>query len=241
MSADPRRGVRLALEDHRAFGLDALPLPPRRSAPPAPPTLSTPEGATPEAATPEEADLRTLESEVSTCTRCRLCESRTRTVFGEGAPDAALMFVGEGPGADEDRTGRPFVGRAGQLLDRMIEAMTLSRDDVYIANVVKCRPPGNRAPNPDEAAACLGYLRAQIARIRPRVICALGSPAAKTLLETERGIMRLRGQRFPYPGDPTITVIPTFHPAYLLRRPEEKGKAWADLQMAMTDLGLRRP
>ncbi len=223
---DPGPGVRLALEDHRAYGLDALPLPPRPAATaPAPPQIT----------------LQTLESEVASCTRCRLCEGRTRTVFGEGAPGADLMFVGEGPGADEDRTGRPFVGRAGQLLDRMIGAMGLSRGDVYIANVVKCRPPGNRAPNPDEAAACLGYLREQIRQIRPRVICALGSPAAKTLLETEQGIMRLRGQRFPYPGDPAITVIPTFHPAYLLRRPEEKAKAWADLQLAMTDLGLAHP
>jgi DNA polymerase len=155
------------------------------------------------------------------------------------------MFVGEGPGADEDATGIPFVGRAGELLTKMIEAgMGLKRDDVYICNVVKCRPPGNRTPAPDEIAMCKGYLLRQIEIIRPEVIVALGAPAAQTLLGTREGINRLRGQWHEFHvsgtalvGEP-IPLMPTFHPAYLLRSPQEKGKSWADLKMVMAHLRL---
>ena len=176
-------------------------------------------------------------NEVRGCTKCGLCQSRTRTVFGEGAPDAALMFVGEGPGADEDATGRPFVGRAGQKLNEMIAAMGLRREQVYIANVVKCRPPGNRTPLPEEAQACWSYLQRQIQIIRPKVIVVLGNPAAKALLGNIEGITRVRGQWHRF-GD--IDVMPTFHPAYLLRQysVENRRKVWSDLQEVMKRLGL---
>jgi DNA polymerase len=148
------------------------------------------------------------------------------------------MFVGEGPGEDEDLQGEPFVGRAGQLLTRMIEAMGFRRADVYIANVVKCRPPGNRNPEPDEIEACEPFLRAQIAAVRPRVVVALGKFAAQTLLRDTSPIGRLRGRWFEYEG---VRLMPTFHPAYLLRSPNEKGKAWEDLQLVMKELGKAPP
>jgi DNA polymerase len=151
------------------------------------------------------------------------------------------MFVGEGPGGEEDRTGRPFVGPAGALLDRIIAAATLRREDVYIANVVKCRPPGNRAPNPDEAAACMPYLQEQIRLLGPEVICTLGAPATRAILERKEGINRLRGQCYPFPRNPDITVVPTYHPAYLLRCPADKGKTWADIQLVMRQLGIEVP
>ncbi len=185
---------------------------------------------------------------VKNCTTCRLHEKRTQTVFGVGHPRAELMFVGEGPGADEDAQGEPFVGKAGQLLTRMIAAMTLTREQVYIANTVKCRPPGNRTPVEDEMAACWPYLARQIAIIRPKLIVALGRPATQTLLATTEAISKIRGREFPFPppslataGLPHCTLIPTFHPAYLLRSPDEKAKAWADLQIAMRFLGLKLP
>jgi DNA polymerase len=168
------------------------------------------------------------------CTRCKLGAGRTKLVFGVGNPSAELMFVGEGPGEDEDRQGEPFVGRAGQLLTKMIEAMGYRREDVYIANVVKCRPPGNRNPEPDEIEACEPFLRAQIDAIRPRVVVALGKFAAQTLLREAAPISRLRGRWFEYEG---VRLMPTFHPAYLLRSPNEKGKAWEDLQHVMKELG----
>jgi uracil-DNA glycosylase len=155
-------------------------------------------------------------------------------VFGVGSPHARLMFVGEGPGADEDRQGEPFVGRAGQLLTKMIEAMGYRREDVYIANVVKCRPPGNRNPEPEEMDACEPFLRAQIAAVRPSVIVALGKIAAQTLLRDTTPITRLRGRWSTYEG---VKLMPTFHPAYLLRSPDEKRKAWEDLQLVMNELG----
>jgi uracil-DNA glycosylase len=155
-----------------------------------------------------------------------------------GDPGASLLFVGEGPGEDEDRQGEPFVGKAGQLLDRMIEAMGLKRSQVYIANIVKCRPPGNRNPEPREIAACLPYLRRQVEIIAPRIICALGKVAATSLLDTPAPIGRLRGKLGEFLG---IPVLPTFHPAYLLRYPEEKRLAWADLRKVMEFLGLRDP
>ena len=176
------------------------------------------------------------EQEVRGCTRCALHHSRRQTVFGEGDPEAKLMFVGEGPGQREDEQGRPFVGPAGELLEKMIVAMGLTREGVYIANVVKCRPPNNRTPTPEEAATCGDYLRRQIQTIRPAVIVTLGAPAAKLLLETTTGIMKLRGVWHEYHGvQPAIPVMPTFHPAYLLRAytKDNRAKVWSDLQQAM--------
>lgn len=185
---------------------------------------------------------------VKPCTRCRLHAQRRQTVFGVGAPRAELVFVGEGPGAEEDAQGLPFVGRAGQLLTRMIAAMTLTREQVYICNVVKCRPPGNRTPADDEMETCCPYLFRQLAIIRPKVIVALGRPATQTLLMTKTAIGKLRGQMHDFPppalahvGLPPARLMPTFHPAYLLRNPAEKHAAWADLQVVMKFLGLRAP
>lgn len=164
------------------------------------------------------------------CKRCKLCQGRKKIVFGSGNPRAKLVFVGEGPGADEDIQGLPFVGKAGQLLTKMIEAMGLSRDDVYICNVVKCRPPGNRNPEPDEIAACEPFLQGQLAALQPQAIVALGKFAAQTLLRDTTPITRLRGTWREYQG---IKLMPTYHPAYLLRNPEEKRAAWTDLQQVM--------
>ena len=164
------------------------------------------------------------------CSRCKLHSlGRQRVVFGVGNPDADLMFVGEAPGADEDIQGIPFVGRAGQLLTKMIEAINLRREDVYIANLIKCRPPGNRNPEPDEIAQCEPFLFQQIAAINPRVIVALGAFAAKTLLRSEESISRLRGQVYDFRGS---KLIPTFHPSFLLRSPDRKRDAWEDLKRA---------
>ncbi len=175
--------------------------------------------------------LEEIRTRLGDCTRCKLHENRTNIVFGVGSARARLLFVGEAPGADEDIQGEPFVGRAGKKLDEMIVAIGLERKDVYIANVVKCRPPDNRAPQPDEVATCSPFLFEQIAAIRPRVIVALGSPAAKLLLNTKVGITRLRGIWHSYCG---IPVMPTFHPAYLLRAytPENRRKVWEDLKAA---------
>ncbi|WP_242355823.1 MULTISPECIES: uracil-DNA glycosylase [unclassified Anaeromyxobacter] len=182
--------------------------------------------------------LLALRQDLGECTRCKLAGGRTHLVFGVGNPQAELMFVGEGPGADEDAQGEPFVGKAGQLLTRMIEAMGFRREDVYIANVVKCRPPGNRNPEPDEIAACEPFLRRQIDAISPKVIVALGKFAAQTLLRDPTPISRLRGRWSTYGG---VKLMPTFHPAYLLRSPEEKKKAWEDLQLVMKELGRPTP
>ena len=177
--------------------------------------------------------LDALNWQVHNCHSCQLCNHRSNVVFGEGNPRAELMFIGEGPGFDEDRLGRPFVGRAGQLLDKMIAAMGLKRQDVYIANVVKCRPPQNRVPEPQEAMACLGYLIRQIEAIKPKVMVLLGATAAHWLLGERRGIMRLRGNWLQY-GE--IPVMPTYHPAFLLRQEGEKRNAWSDLQQVMKRL-----
>jgi len=186
--------------------------------------------------------------EVKECTKCGLAQSRTKTVYADGSPAARILFVGEAPGHDEDVSGTPFVGRAGALLTKMIEAgMGLKREDVYICNILKCRPPDNRDPAPDEVLACKGYVWRQIEIIQPEVIVALGAPAAKTLLDTSEGIGRLRTRWHDfYPsgtalvGKP-IPVMPTYHPAYLLRSPGEKKKTWEDLQMVMARLGLPVP
>ena len=183
----------------------------------------------PEIALPPAEALGALRTEIGPlCVRCKLCElGRKQVVFGVGNPKARLMFVGEAPGEDEDRQGEPFVGRAGQLLTKIIEAINLTREQVYIANVIKCRPPGNRNPEPDEVAACEPFLFRQIAVIQPRVIVALGKFAAQCLLRTSEPITRLRGREFEYRG---ATLIPTFHPAYLLRNPPAKREVWEDMK-----------
>ncbi len=189
---------------------------------------------------PPLEQLRRIRAELGDCRRCGLAAGRTKIVFGSGSPESELMFIGEAPGHDEDLQGEPFVGAAGQLLTKMIEAMGLRRDEVYIANIIKCRPPGNRDPAPDEVARCEPFLREQIAAIAPRLIIAMGNHAAKTLLRTELGITRLRGRFHTYQG---IPLRPTFHPAYLLRNPEQKRPAWEDLKAVMAEmdrLGLRR-
>jgi len=174
--------------------------------------------------------LAEIQLDLKDCRRCKLWSTRTKMVFGEGNEKAELMFVGEGPGADEDASGRPFVGRAGQLLTKMIAAIGMKREDVYIANVVKSRPPGNRAPEKDEVEACIPFLYRQIAAIRPRIIVALGNPATQALLQTKIGITQLRGKFQEYPRLQEIKVLPTFHPAYLLRSPDKKREAWDDLK-----------
>jgi DNA polymerase len=178
-----------------------------------------------------EAALRLVREDLGDCTRCKLHGTRKKIVFGVGNPDARLMIVGEGPGADEDREGEPFVGRAGKKLDEMIASVGLSREEVYIANIVKCRPPNNRDPEKDEIETCFPFLARQIEAIGPTVIVALGSPAAKTLLGTRTGITRLRGEWHDFNG---IPVMPTFHPAYLLRAytKENRRKVWEDLKAA---------
>jgi len=176
------------------------------------------------------------EKKVDGCTRCKLSEcGRNKIVFGEGSATADIMFIGEGPGRDEDLQGRPFVGRAGKKLTEIIEAMKLSRDDVYIANIVKCRPPGNRNPEADEVTSCIPFLHKQIEIIKPKVICALGSVSAQTLLEVDTPISKMRGQFFEFHGVP---LMPTFHPAYLLRNytPETRRKVWNDMQKIMDRL-----
>jgi DNA polymerase len=180
--------------------------------------------------------LATIREELGDCQRCKLCAHRTNIVFGSGDPSATLLFVGEGPGADEDQQGLPFVGKAGQLLTRMITAMGLTRDSVYIANVIKCRPPQNRPPEPDEVASCKPFLLQQIRAIRPRIICALGAHAAQTLLETTTPISALRGRFHPFGDRGEIQLMPTFHPAYLLRNPNAKPQTWEDLQKIMAEM-----
>jgi uracil-DNA glycosylase len=183
--------------------------------------------------------LARIRDEIGDCTRCKLHTlGRTQIVFGVGNPDADLMFVGEAPGADEDIQGIPFVGKAGQLLTKMIEAMGFQRDDVYIANVLKCRPPGNRNPEPDEIATCEPFLFQQLASVEPKVVIALGAFAARTLLQTDAPISRLRGRVFDYRG---AKLIPTFHPSYLLRSPGNKREAWDDLKLALSILGRPVP
>jgi DNA polymerase len=188
--------------------------------------------------------LAALRTDIGDCTRCKLHTGRSHLVFGTGNPQAELMFVGEAPGEDEDRRGQPFVGKAGQLLTRIIRAMGLPREEVYIANIIKCRPPRNRNPEPDEIETCSPFLRRQIEIIRPKVICALGNFAAQTLLATGQKISQLRGRFHALPpsfsdGEAAgIKVMPTFHPAYLLRNPEDKKRVWEDMQMIMRELDM---
>lgn len=235
-SVDPIRLARAArqlVETDVMMGGSYLPAPPE-----APPSAEVAEKAAALAAMDE--------TEVRVCTACPLSTTRTQTVFGEGSADADIVFVGEGPGAEEDKTGRPFVGRAGELLTKMIEAMGLTRRDIFIGNIVKCRPPGNRAPAGDEVQACIGYLLRQLQIIQPKVIVTMGNPATQTLLGTRTGITRLRGQWQKLPdlgeGLAGIDVMPTFHPAYILRQytPENRRKVWSDLQKVMDAVGLAR-
>ena len=211
-------------------GLPAIP----KSAP-----LPLPVAATPtlfEAADKIANDtLLKVRSDLGECTRCKLHSTRHTIVFGDGSPKAQLVFVGEGPGADEDAQGLPFVGRAGKLLTQMIEAMGLQRKDVYICNVVKCRPPGNRQPEEEEVRTCSPFLFRQIDVIAPKVIVCLGAVAAKALLETNRGISQFRGEWLECRGR---KLMATYHPAYLLRNPNAKGEVWKDLQKVMAELGL---
>ena len=183
------------------------------------------------------AALNVLRDEVAGCTRCReLANTRKQTVFGVGNPQARLCFLGEAPGADEDAQGEPFVGRAGQLLNKIIEACTLKREDVYILNVLKCRPPDNRTPAPEEVTNCRGYLNRQLDIIRPEFICCLGAVAARTLLETESSMAKLRGRFYLYQG---IEVLCTYHPAYLLRNPPAKKDVWEDMKLLMGRMGIQ--
>lgn len=180
------------------------------------------------------------ENEIRGCTKCRLCEQRTHTVFGEGDVDARIFFIGEGPGETEDQTGRPFVGRAGELLNKMIAGMGLRREQVYIANIVKCRPPGNRVPAPDEVAICTPYLERQLEIVRPGAIVTLGLPATQYMLQTKTSMGRLRGQWHNWRG---IKLMPTYHPAYVLRNPtyETRAAVWSDLKQVLCELGMPVP
>jgi uracil-DNA glycosylase len=193
------------------------------------------------------AALSLIREDLGDCTRCKLHKGRTKIVFGVGNPRADLMFVGEGPGADEDAQGEPFVGRAGQLLNNMIKAMGLRREDVYIANIVKCRPPGNRQPERDECETCSPFLMRQIAAIKPKVMVALGATAAKNLLAINAPMTELRGRWYDFkpagsdPSWPGARLAVTYHPAFLLRDPRQKGEAWKDLQMVMKYLGIEPP
>jgi len=212
--------VRARLEMEKWFGVTSTPAP------------------RPPSAADRERRLAEVEAEVQTCRACRLNESRTSVVFGEGNPDADILFIGEAPGADEDRQGRPFVGRAGKLLDRIIVAMGLKREEVYIANVLKCRPPGNRNPQPDEASCCLPFLKRQIEIIQPRIIVSLGGVCATHLLGTTESVGRLRGAFHDYQG---IPVLVTYHPAYLLRNPSAKAMVWEDMKTVLRALGRPIP
>ncbi len=248
--------LRQHLETEQLLGVSEIPLPPvetariaHAAAPIAPaPAVRKTGDVPPQEREQRIAALRALdEQQVRGCRKCELCHTRTQTVFGQGNPTPRVVFVGEAPGYEEDQQGLAFVGRAGQLLTAMIKAMQLSREDVYICNVLKCRPPGNRTPATDEIAACSPYLLEQLRILRPEVIVALGAPASQTLLNTTESIGRLRG-RFhnfyasgtPLVGDPT-PLMPTYHPAYLLRSPGEKRKAWEDLMKVMDLLGLPVP
>jgi uracil-DNA glycosylase family 4 len=256
----PRQRARQHLETLRLLGGDTVPVPVRpvviEAAPPeeADPALVSGVSAQaelplgrggeqpqelPAAQKPSALEALRVRHDAE-CPHCTTATAHTRTVFGEGAPDAALMFIGEAPGQDEDRTGRPFVGRAGRKLDDMIAAMGMQRQDVYIANILKSRPPGNRTPLPEEVDGCSPFLAEQIRIIRPTVIVALGGPAAKWLLQTSEGITRLRGTWSVYgDGGLLVPVMPTFHPAYLLRNytHDTRAKVWSDMRGVMARLG----
>ncbi len=237
---DVVRDVRTHLEYQTALGISSIETLPGGM-------VVAPQRLTPVAANQEREPLSKLESsatmsqgldcvrqEIGNCTRCKLHRERKNIVFGEGDPSAVLVFIGEGPGHEEDEQGRPFVGAAGQLLtDIIVKGMKLKREDVYICNIVKCRPPNNRNPEPDEIEACEPFLIKQLQTIKPKIIVALGSIAAKTLLKSSEGITALRGKWQTYQG---IPLMPTFHPAYLLRNPNDKALVWKDIQLVMAEI-----
>lgn len=225
MASDPRGElreiageVRAYLEAQRALGVEYL-------------DVLWPEPRMPDAAI--RLSLTEVREELGECTRCKLHRHRTQIVFGVGNPKARLVFVGEAPGADEDAQGEPFVGRAGQLLTKIIQAMGMQREDVYICNIIKCRPPNNRTPESDEILACQPFLLKQLQAISPQFICALGGPAAQTLLRTKEPISRLRGKFYDYHG---IPLLPTYHPAFLLRNPHEKKTVWEDMKLLIREV-----
>jgi uracil-DNA glycosylase family 4 len=228
------------LEFFRDIGVESLSFERRSSLPFAagksekPPAVAPVQAAPVEA--PQETMVTTLESiraDIGDCQRCKLAPTRTNIVFGSGNPQAELVFVGEAPGFDEDAQGLPFVGRAGQLLTKIIESINLKREDVYICNVLKCRPPENRNPEPDEVAACNPFMKRQLAVIRPKVVCCLGTFAAQTVLQMQVPISKLRGKFFDLDG---MKIIATFHPAYLLRSPEKKREVWEDMKQIRAEL-----
>jgi len=216
------------LEDLASTGIDALPVMPTAAV-----NVKTPEPAAETVVAKPAAARETLEdirTDLGDCRRCRLCETRKNIVFGAGSPTAGILFIGEAPGRDEDDQGEPFVGEAGQLLTKMIKAMGFERQEVYICNLLKCRPPGNRNPDETEISQCSPFLLRQIQAIAPKAIIALGTFAAQTLLVSKEPISRLRGHFHDYHS---IPLMPTFHPAFLLRSPEKKREVWADLQQVM--------
>jgi DNA polymerase len=208
------------------------------AAPLSPPSILNPQSSI-LSAEERQTRLTVLADTVKACTRCVLHVERKQTVFARGSGSSGLCFIGEGPGADEDEQGLPFVGAAGQLLDKMIAAMGIERDDVYVCNIVKCRPPKNRTPEPDEMSACMPFLTEQLALIEPQVIVALGKTAVQGLFGTAEGITRIRGRWRLFQG--RIAVMPTFHPAYLLRNPAAKREVWTDLQLVLKHLGRALP
>jgi len=243
LDPETRKQLAARVQYYREMGIhDFYRRPVDESSPP----LATPEESSAMLVRNESASLPILEdkpaalaavrADIGDCTRCKLHRGRTNLVFGVGNPNAELMFVGEGPGADEDAQGEPFVGRAGQLLNNMIVAMGLRREDVYIANVVKCRPPNNRTPERDECDTCSPFLMRQIEIIKPKVIVALGATAAKNLLALNESMANMRGRWYDFKG---ARLAVTYHPAFLLRDPRQKAEAWKDLQMVMKYLGLK--
>ncbi len=236
--------LRAHLEYQRALGVRSLPVVPVPSSPAERPQAPAPVAQTtatrvPVVEAPTSEGLEAVREEIGDCTRCKLHKGRNTIVFGEGDPGAAVVFVGEGPGFEEDQQGRPFVGAAGQLLTDIIEkGMRIKRAEVYICNIVKCRPPGNRNPEPDEVAACIGFVKKQIAAIKPKVIVTLGNVPTQNLLNTKQGITKIRGVWQEYEG---IPVMPTFHPSYLLRSPGEKKWVWVDIKKVMERLGIAVP
>jgi DNA polymerase len=239
VAAEPQRIGEIARVQRVASESPVTGSPVARSPVAAAPVAVAPAYVIPADAEGRRARLTVLAEEARACTRCGLHRERTQAVFARGDGSAGVCFVGEGPGADEDAQGYPFVGAAGQLLDRMIVAMGLSRDEVYVCNVVKCRPPKNRKPEPDEMAACKPFLEEQLELIQPQVMVALGATAVQGLLGTSEGITRLRGKWKLYRG--RIPVMPTFHPAYLLRTPGAKREVWEDLQAVLRQMGRAVP
>jgi uracil-DNA glycosylase len=242
--------IRAPLSLHVSDGLDSAELQSATAVVPAPAATGLFPEAAPASAFKGSPSLPTAEkrallqqieqNQVRNCSLCRLCQQRRNTVFGEGDCDSRILFIGEGPGETEDELGRPFVGRAGQLLDRMIQGMGLRREQVYITNIVKCRPPGNRVPAPDEVAACTPFLVRQLEIIRPQVIVTLGLPATQYMLDTKLSMGRLRGQWHNWRG---IKLMPTYHPAYVLRNPNHQTKSavWSDLKQVLSELNLPIP